>query len=184
MRAHSYPEACWQQLRHRHRQRFSIAQEPNRRLRRGKLRDHLPTRPTRRELLAEGNDGKRCNPHPRSLLGHSMKNRAALRTNRQPITRVLHIAAAEDVPRCRQQRTTDLKLRIRRIGFHRRGSGLFEEGLRMGHARIKALEQRERRGARASAPPPSNLPSRVVHALYPPSGARPGCRNRACHSLV
>ena len=51
MRAHSYPEARWQQLRHRHGHRFSIAEEPNGCVRPCKLRDHLTTSTAGRELM-------------------------------------------------------------------------------------------------------------------------------------
>jgi hypothetical protein len=60
MRRDSYPEPRWQQLRHRHRERFSIPQKPHHRLRPRKLRDHLPARPARRKLMSQRDDRERA----------------------------------------------------------------------------------------------------------------------------
>ena len=178
MRTDSYPEPRWQQLRHRHRHRFSITQEPHRRLRCRKFSDHLPTGAAGRKFMTEGNDSKRCNLHLWSFLGHSMKNRVSFSADRQPIAGILHIAAGEDVPTRCQQRTTDLEVRIRRIRFRSGDFGVFKEIVRGGHGWIKASEQR------ASVLPASSPLSLAAPLLYPPSGVRRECRSRACRSSV
>lgn len=65
--------------------------------------------------------------HAGAFFSYGVEDGVALRADGQAVARIFDIASGVEVSLCCEQRTSDLKLRVGRIGLRRDGRGVDKE---------------------------------------------------------